>query len=71
MKCPDCKIELWCGNRCCLERSLRNIKFSKNKSLIFYSSDEEQTCANCGLTNHCDWWLDVEIKQHKNNEVTK
>ncbi len=66
MKCPNCKVELECGCKACIRRNIKKVEFSK-VGLIVWTDGEVQACASCGLTAHCDWWLDLSVGDRDDN----
>jgi hypothetical protein len=66
MNCPQCNQKLVCGCSACLV----NFPAKENeKAMGFLPDGECQACPNCGFTLHADGWLDVEIKQLKEQGI--
>lgn len=54
--CPECGYSQYCPCESCKDL------LPENKKPWEWIHGELIKCANCGLTNHCDWWLDAECK---------
>ena len=62
MKCPECGQELVCGCAACLV----NFPAKENKAHMLFTPDGNcEKCPNCGYTDSCDGWLDIELDQLK------
>ena len=66
MKCPNCNVELICG---CSSCKAIHPAIIGEFYLEFLPDGECQACPNCGFTLHADGWLDVEIKQLKEQGI--
>jgi hypothetical protein len=74
MKCPCCNEEL--GYHC------DTIKHGEGTELLWVGGhikgDKEseilgdcQFCSNCGFTQHCDYWLNLNIEEYENDKRRK
>jgi hypothetical protein len=62
MKCPKCNQILVCGCKACLI----NFPAKENETHMLFTPDGNgESCPTCGFTQHCDGWLDEELKQLK------
>lgn len=56
MNCPKCDYEQKCPCKHC---------GNKKKESWIWIKGEWIRCRGCGLTEHCDYWLDVAHKEYK------
>lgn len=63
MFCPECKEELFCHCKSCIDRNHEKIPYLWKK---YYQNGETyklQYCGNCGYENIPDFWEDLEYNQ--------
>jgi len=63
--CPECKYPQYCPCDNCVDR------LPKNKKPWEWVDGELIKCGNCGITKHCDWWLDRSGEFYERVPVSK
>lgn len=58
MICPECNTENYCPCEACSKREKELPKWK-------WINGHFMACGKCGFTEHCDWWLDLEWKEHR------
>jgi Zn ribbon nucleic-acid-binding protein len=65
MVCPKCGYKQYCPCPSCKN------KLPLDKKVWIWHDNDLVECGNCGFTAHCDWWMDEEYRQMKEDESKK